>query len=329
MYHTFSDTFFANFLPVSENEFRWGIYLTGAGYESSGVQQAIFHKQLPKIYHMHPYQGRILPEYVFFHITHGSGSIFSSKTAPIHVKTGAFGILYPGIRHNLIPDSTEGWSVSWFTCNGTFFHHLIRQKILDPTIPIVYRSPKITQRGKRIIEKMVSKVKKKPFQNTVQYSTDILSFLTCIFYKKNFTFPHDKTRNDRPGVPLYKYHHSQKKTENENPPPRSPLQIAQAARQKIWNWGHYEINISLLADQLKITRRTLERYFKKHLHCTIRDEIHRCRLFRACNLLQETSINIEQISLMAGFPNYTHMNRVFQRYLHISPSDFRKKNKKG
>ena len=100
-------------------------------------------------------------------------------------------------------------------------------------------------------------------------------------------------------------------------------QLIQKACREIWNWGHQEIDIKQLASQLGVTRRTLERYFSKELHRTIRDEIHRCRIYRAITLLQQTNVKIEQIALMAGFPNYVHMIRVFKRVLGKTPSEYR------
>lgn len=294
----------ANFLPISEQELKWNLYVTGAGYDDMQPGRAFVNEGRPELYRLEQYKNRILPEYVFIYIADGAGEYISDLGGCLTVKRGDVFILFPGSEHQLTPDKDVGWKDIWITANGPYIHSLTQNGILDPRQPIV----STLSTGKKLagrIERLCSKILDSPQVNSPFYAEDLLGLLIEIGACQKAPLP--------PGI-------LPTSGEEEN---RLSTQLVQKACREIWNWGHQEIDIKRLASKLGVTRRTLERYFNKELHRSIRDEIHRCRIYRAITLLQQTNIKIEQIALMAGFPSYVHMARVFKRTLDKTPSEFR------
>lgn len=300
MKSAFSDNFYANFLPVSEEETRWDLYLTGVGHENSVQDEFFSNERLPEIYRMSRRGGRMLPEYVFVYSRLGTATYFSTKTDPILLRPGAFYVLFPGIWHSLSPGA-EGWSEWWFTCNGPYLHSLVQHGVLDPLRPVFYPNAATTAKARAIMEQIIRTVSENPSRNDPRYAVSIMEYLITLY-------PDRKPPSDR----------------RVDQHPHSAARLVESACKEIWNWSRYEVEIPPLAKKLGVSRRTLERAFRQVQGHSIREEVHRCRLFRACSLLRETTMKIEQVALMAGFPGYDHMKRVFQRFLNQSPGEYRR-----
>lgn len=301
----------ANFLPITEQELKWNLYVTGAGYDDMQPGRSFVNEGRPELYRLEQYKNRILPEYVFIYIADGAGEYISDLGGCLTVKKGDVFILFPGSEHQLIPDKDVGWKDVWITANGPYIHSLTQNGVLNPRQPIVSTSLTAKKIAARI-ERLCSQILDSPQVNSPFYAVDLLGLLIEI--------GGDQTL---PGLEDSKWGKHIPALNCSAADSQSATRIIQKACREIWNWGHQEIDIKRLASKLGVTRRTLERYFNKELHRTIRDEIHRCRIYRAITLLQQTNIKIEQIALMAGFPSYVHMIRVFKRTLGKTPSEFR------
>lgn len=290
----------AQFIPVNQNHLAWEMYVTGGGFDDMAAGTTFVNEGRPELYRMEQGAKRILPEYVFMYILEGSGNYVSDAVGTIPVRKGAFFILFPGLGHQILPNVQDGWKDVWITANGPYIHRLTQQKILRPTAPIVYLEENnmgITALNR--IQQLVERILDNPEQNDLSY-TSILHGCITDFVKHQ--------------VKKEEYHPLNEDLANK---------LVHAACTEIWNWGHRDIDIQLIAKKLQVNRRTLERYFIKVLDRTIGDEIHRCRVYRAIILLQQTDIKIEQIAMMSGFPNYLQMIRVFKRLLNKTPGQYR------
>lgn len=83
------------------------------------------------------------------------------------------------------------------------------------------------------------------------------------------------------------------------------------------------LSVSDVAAELGVSRRTLERRFLAALGRTILDEIMRCHLARARQLLVETDLPCYQIAPEAGFGSLKSFNRSFGRSEGVTPLNFR------
>ncbi len=85
----------------------------------------------------------------------------------------------------------------------------------------------------------------------------------------------------------------------------------------------YDMKISQIAKIFHYNEQYLGRLFKKETQMSFSNYISKQRIERAKLLLKETDASVINIALKVGFNNVTYFNRVFQKYLKKTPSEFR------
>ncbi len=71
------------------------------------------------------------------------------------------------------------------------------------------------------------------------------------------------------------------------------------------------------------SRTDLEQRFRRHLKISIHGEILRQRLDRACDLLRQTDLRIDEVAGRSGCNTSAHLCRLFQRHLQTTPGHYR------
>jgi LacI family transcriptional regulator len=72
------------------------------------------------------------------------------------------------------------------------------------------------------------------------------------------------------------------------------------------------------------SRTDLEKRFRRWLNNSVRNEIIRRRMDRACSLLRQSRLPVNEVSRAAGFNTTTHLCRLFQRHLRQTPTQYRR-----
>jgi LacI family transcriptional regulator len=85
------------------------------------------------------------------------------------------------------------------------------------------------------------------------------------------------------------------------------------------------IQVDDVARVVGVSRRGLERRFRRVLRCSILSEMRRVRLEQIIRMLVETNHSIGQIALALNFPSIEHISRFFRQHMKISPLAYRKK----
>ena len=88
--------------------------------------------------------------------------------------------------------------------------------------------------------------------------------------------------------------------------------------------SHERIQVSDILKSVPISRRALEKGFKKYLSRSPAEEIRRVRVDKAVTLLCDTSWPMPKIASACGFDRPELLTRAFRRELDITPSQFRK-----
>lgn len=90
-----------------------------------------------------------------------------------------------------------------------------------------------------------------------------------------------------------------------------------------------KISLSALGQLVQMHPVHVTREFQKYYHCTIGEYIRRRRIENACHLLAGSDMPIVEIALATGFCDQSHMTRVFNRVLGITPAGYRRVARNG
>lgn len=89
--------------------------------------------------------------------------------------------------------------------------------------------------------------------------------------------------------------------------------------------AHRPIQVGDVATAAHVSRRTLENRFRDLARGSVHDAIRRERIARACSLLKETDMLIENLSEACGYSTRERFNQSFKRETGSTPSEFRRK----
>jgi AraC-like DNA-binding protein len=88
-----------------------------------------------------------------------------------------------------------------------------------------------------------------------------------------------------------------------------------------------ELSLSILEDELHLSKYYISHLFGDKLGIRFNDYINSLRISEACRLLRTTSLSITEISEVSGFGTLRTFNRAFIKQLGTSPSEYRKNNR--
>lgn len=87
-----------------------------------------------------------------------------------------------------------------------------------------------------------------------------------------------------------------------------------------------EIYLDVLAAKLKMSSGYLSSYFKSKTGINIVDYINETRIAKAASLLDDDRLKIRDAAEAVGYRNITSFNRMFKKYMGLTPSEYRKRN---
>lgn len=90
----------------------------------------------------------------------------------------------------------------------------------------------------------------------------------------------------------------------------------------------YQWNISDIADNIFISKSYLQKIYKLYFSKSIIEELIQFRLEKAKKMLIETDQTVSDIAMKCGYTTYNYFVRQFRTFENVSPSQYRKLNKK-
>lgn len=84
-----------------------------------------------------------------------------------------------------------------------------------------------------------------------------------------------------------------------------------------------DFSVSMTADHFGITMAYMSYLFKKKFHTNFSDYIWNIRLSKAKQLLEQSDLSIEEISIRVGYENPSSFRRKFKETVGVSPSQYR------
>ena len=99
--------------------------------------------------------------------------------------------------------------------------------------------------------------------------------------------------------------------------------------QKICDYieAHYcdsDLSLNSLAEHFGVSTKVIGTICKKHYDTTFLQYVRERQIHRAAELLQGTSLSLEEIAQQCGFINVLTFRRNFKAVMNMNPSDFRR-----
>ncbi|GAA0136392.1 hypothetical protein YSY43_32330 [Paenibacillus sp. YSY-4.3] len=90
---------------------------------------------------------------------------------------------------------------------------------------------------------------------------------------------------------------------------------------------HYfeDIKISMFTEKYFLSREYLMKLFKQQFGFGIHEYMQKVRMDKACVLLDDPSLKIQEVSEMLGYKDKNYFSKAFRNYFGVSPSEYRTK----
>ena len=106
-------------------------------------------------------------------------------------------------------------------------------------------------------------------------------------------------------------------------PTRSVLRLAKAFSYLEENY-HHPLDLADLSSRANLSKNQFLRVFKKAFGTTPIDYLNELRVQKARELLENSSLTVQQIAFDTGFSDSNYFSRQFRKVMGISPSAYRK-----
>jgi LacI family transcriptional regulator len=84
-----------------------------------------------------------------------------------------------------------------------------------------------------------------------------------------------------------------------------------------------DIDFDELWEQLPASHRTVQRRFKAALGHSIRQEVRRLRVRKACDLLETTDLSLADVAVRTGYEHISSLCRAFKEETGVTPTGYR------
>lgn len=290
------DKNFFKYLPVSDEQEKWGLYVTSLGFSKVGSFEDYPQGKHPSSHELTWNRGRTLNDYYLIFISRGEG-VFSSGHSPIKkVEAGTCFFLYPNVWHRYKPEPKVGWEEYWIGFNGPFAAHIIQNNFSPPEEPLIDFG--LETEMLRLFTKMFDVIK----SSFLGYPQQLAGLLVQIL-----GLVHTKTRFDI----------------NKSTPQD---QLIAKAKFLIQQSFEDSLDMELLAQQLHIGYSTFRKQFKRIVGESPNQYHQKLRIERAKELLITTLLNVNEVADMTGFESVYHFSKLFKAKTGISPSVYRKEH---
>ena len=286
------------YLPVSQIDIDWGIYVTGSGYACVPPLTSYPNDKHPTGYQFDWSHGRILHEYQLVYITHGSGEFESKATGKIEIKTGDVIMLFPGVWHRYKPNKKTGWEEHWVSYNGDFPKRFVDNGFFNSNHPVL--NPGYNVLIYDLYREILSAMQNEQigFQQLIATLTmEILARLRTAVLAKNAGG-------------------------------KDVEAIIARARRILVHQTEKTVDIKALALQLDISYSWFRRMFKHYTGMPPRKFHQQIRINRAKELLTNRNMSLKTIAYKLGFESEYYFMVLFKKITKKTPSQWRNFSRK-
>jgi AraC-like DNA-binding protein len=288
-----SDREFFRYLPVSDYDKRWGVYVTGVGHTCVPP----FSKSYPVSLHPDHYQfrwerGRVLQEYQAIYIVRGDGEFQSKATGSHKVLPGSIMLLFPGQWHRYRPRKAIGWNEYWISFGGSHIGQLVKRGFLSPDRPVLHVG--VDDAILHPYLAAIDRVQTDPIGCQQLVSVNVLEIVAAA---------------------LAALRRQRSSSRNET--------IVREARTLLEQHAAKLMSIEQLSRQFGLSEKHFRRLFKSHTGLSPYQYYLQSRIHRAMEMLLGTTLSIKEIAVSLHFENAFHFSKAFKNKAGMSPSQWR------
>ena len=132
-----SDTEYFRYLPVSERDKDWGLFVNGVGHSLVPPHTHYPRSTHPDCYHFGWQAGRVLHEFQTVYVVNGEGQFESRSAGRRPIDSGSMILLFPDEWHRYRPRQATGWEEYWLSFGGRQIEEIVAHGFLGPAEPVL------------------------------------------------------------------------------------------------------------------------------------------------------------------------------------------------
>lgn len=284
-----------HYCPIGEPQRKFGLYVTGAGQETTKPGEPYPHAYHSSDYYFNWSKGRALVdwEYQLLFIRSGEGVIEFKRGKPLRLKAGSVIILHPGEWHRYRPNPKTGWSEAYIGFGGEFLDRIITPPFFPdaPTIFLIQPDDNFEHRLLELIKEIQSTSAERPYSLAAQTVALLSTLIETSRIQENPSISNVPIRRAH----LYIAHH-----------------LGEA------------IDFAALAKRVGMGYSMFRKEFQSYTKMAPLEYQLALRLRRAMNLLSSSETPIAQIAAETGFRSPAYFSRFFRKSTGLSPLVYRK-----
>lgn len=283
---------YSKYLIASPLEEEWGLYITTAGYTKIDINQNYPpNNQHPESHAFNWDSGRILDGYYLVFISKGAGFFESAVNSTRYINGGDCFLLFPGIWHRYKPASNSGWEEYWVGFKGAYADNLM-QKAFNIDDPFITTG--LNDNLLKLFHDLLECIQTASIGYHQVISGIALQMLGLVHAFANKEINHTKTH-----------------------------QLIEDAKFLLRESIQDPDKIETILKNLPASYSKLRRDFKEITGQSPNQYMLNLRLYKAKDMLINTSLSISEIAYQTGFESVSYLSKVFKRKINVSPTSYR------
>jgi AraC-like DNA-binding protein len=287
------DKEYFRYLPVSDYDQQWGVYVTGIGHTCVPPFSRSYPVSVhPDHYQFHWERGRVLQEYQAIYIVRGDGEFESKAVGNRRVLPGSLMLLFPGKWHRYRPRRAAGWDEYWISFGGGQIELLTERGFISAEQPVLH-----TGVDDAILHPYLAaldRVRTDPIGCQQLISVNVLEILAAALaaLRRQRTSGRYET-------------------------------IVREAKALLEQNTAKAASMEQLAQRFQLSEKHFRRIFKSHTGLSPYQYYLQTRIHRAKEMLLGTTMSIKEIASALHFENPFHFSKAFKAKAGMSPSQWR------
>ena len=280
------------YLPVSERQRRWGLYLVSCGTIRSRPFAVYPESGHPEGYSFQWEKGRRLEEYQLVYVAEGRGVFEVEGDSPKPVEAGCVLILRPGVWHRYKPEASTGWVEHWVGFGGDLAERVMEFAAAEPVIHLTEPSAyEVT------VRELIARVLEDPMDRPFSNSGTLLELVGLV---REGMAKGDDRRN---GI------------------------LVRRIQSYLLKHTGGAVDFEQLAADFHVGYSTLRRVFHQETGMALGQWYQDVLFRRAVRWLKATDWPVSEIAQKLGLESPEYFARFFRKKAGVSPREFRSRNR--